>query len=137
MGYYSELSLNDTCHESHSHPSPELQLKWRIEDLKSRLEDIAAGRCGINALYFGGCRYSREDLVYTPPEYFSRECDLIDAIALAEERLASIEAEEVELQEIENRKIITKEFQGQLTIWDIIRAKPNPTTQHKQEPKAA
>ena len=43
MGYYSELSIEGTYHEGHSYPSPELQLKWRIEDLRSRLEDISTG----------------------------------------------------------------------------------------------
>ena len=40
MGYYSNLAIEGTYHEDHSYPSPELQLKWRIEDLRSRLEDI-------------------------------------------------------------------------------------------------
>ena len=39
MGYYSNLAIEGTYHEDHSYPSPELQLKWRIEDLRSRLED--------------------------------------------------------------------------------------------------
>ena len=49
MSYYSELAINDAYHENHSYPSPELQLKWRIEDLRSRLEDICAGNYGITA----------------------------------------------------------------------------------------
>lgn len=43
MGYYSELAIDDTYREDHSYPSPELQLKWRIEDLRNRLEDISRG----------------------------------------------------------------------------------------------
>ena len=39
MGYYSELAIEDTYREDYSYPSPEMQLRWRIEDFKSRLED--------------------------------------------------------------------------------------------------
>ena len=74
MGYYSNLAIEGTYHEDHSYPSPELQLKWRIEDLRSRLEDISTGNYGITAHCFMGCRFSRDNLVaYTPPEYFSRK----------------------------------------------------------------
>ncbi len=116
MSYYSELAINDAYHENHSYPSPELQLKWRIEDLRSRLEDICAGNYGITAHYFMGCRFSKDDLAYTPPEYFSRESDIMDALAIAEESLA---AREAELREIEKRKTNTVEFNGQFTIWNI------------------
>lgn len=116
MGYYSELSIEGTYHEGHSYPSPELQLKWRIEDLRSRLEDISTGNYGITAHYFMGCRFSKDDLAYTPPEYFSRESDIMDALAIAEESLA---AREAELREIEKRKTNTVEFNGQFTIWNI------------------
>lgn len=37
MGYYSNLAIEGTYYEDHSYPSLELQLKWRIEDLRSRL----------------------------------------------------------------------------------------------------
>ena len=116
MSYYSELAINDAYHENHSYPSPELPLKWRIEDLRSRLEDICAGNYGITAHYFMGCRFSKDDLAYTPPEYFSRESDIMDALAIAEESLA---AREAELREIEKRKTNTVEFNGQFTIWNI------------------
>ena len=42
MGYYSDLAIEDSYREDYSYPSPETQLRWRIEDLQSRLEDIAA-----------------------------------------------------------------------------------------------
>lgn len=70
MGYYSELAIESTYHEDHSYPSPELQLKWRIEDLRCRLEDISAGNYGITAHSFMGCRFSRDDLAYTPSNTF-------------------------------------------------------------------
>lgn len=62
MGYYSELAIEDTYREGYSYPSPEMQLRWRIEDLKSRLEDITGGKYGVTAHYYMGCRYTKEDL---------------------------------------------------------------------------
>lgn len=137
MGYYSNLEIEGTYHEDHSYPSPELQLKWRIEDLRSRLEDISTGNYGITAHCFMGCRFSRDDLAYTPPEYFSRESDIMDALAIAEESLAAMEAEEAELREIEKNKTNTEEFPGQLTIWDILQAEIEPLAQHEEELKTA
>ena len=96
MGYYSELAIEDAYYEDHSYPSPELQLRWRIEDLRSRLEDISTGNYGITAHSFMGCRFSRDDLVYTPPEFFSRVSDIMDALAIAEDKLTAMEAEEAE-----------------------------------------
>ena len=120
MGYYSELAIEDAYHEDRSYPSPELQLKWRIEDLRSRLGDISMGHYGITSHCFMGCRFSRDDLAYTPPEFFSRVSDIMDALAIAEDRLAAMEAEEAEQREIENSKTNTEEYPGQLTIWDIL-----------------
>lgn len=137
MGYYSDLAIEGTYHEDHSYPSPELQLKWRIEDLRSRLEDISTGNYGITAHSFMGCRFSRDDLAYTPPEYFSRESDIMDALAIAEESLAAMEAEEAELREIEKSKVNTEEYPGQLTIWDIPYVETEPLAQHAKELKTA
>lgn len=137
MGYYSELAIDGAYYEDRSYPSPELQLKWRLEDLRSRLKDISMGKIGITAHCFIGCRYSKDDLAYTTPEYFFRESDIMDAIAMAEERLASMEAEEAELREIEKIKTNMDEFPGQLTIWDILYAEINPISQHEEELKTA
>lgn len=133
MGYYSELAIDDTYREDHSYPSPELQLKWRIEDLRSRLEDISNGKHGISAYCYTGCRCSKDDLSYTPPEYFCRETDIMDAIAIAEEKLALIEAEETEQRKIGKNKTKTEELSGQLTIWDILQANLEVLTQHEFE----
>lgn len=137
MGYYSDLAIEGTYHEDHSYPSPELQLKWRIEDLRSRLEDISTGNYGVTAHSFMGCRFSRDDLAYTPPEYFSRESDIMDALAIAEESLAAMEAEEAELREIEKSKENIEEYPGQLTIWDIPYAETEPLAQYTEELKTA
>ena len=137
MGYYSDLAIEGTYHEDHSYPSPELQLKWRIENLRSRLEDISTGNFGITAHSFMGCRFSRDDLAYTPPEYFSRKSDIMDALAIAEESLAAMEAEEAEHREIEKSKTSTNEIPGQLTIWDIPNVEIEPFAQHTEELKTA
>lgn len=134
MGYYSEQAIDDTYREDHSYPSPEFQLKWRIEDLRSRLDDISTGKYGVTEHFFMGCRYSIDDLAYTPPEYFSRESDIMYAIAFAEEKLSSIEAE---LREIEKNKTNTEEFPGQLTIWDVLHSEIDTLAQHEEELQTA
>ena len=121
MGYYSELAIDDTYREDHSYPSPELQLKWRIEDLRSRLEDISKGKYGIIAHCYTGFRYSKDDLSYAPPEYFCRESDIMDAIAIAEEKLSLIESEEYEIQPKETTITTIDVILGQLSIWDILQ----------------
>ncbi|MED9914103.1 MAG: hypothetical protein UE499_04235 [Acutalibacteraceae bacterium] len=120
MGYYSELAIEDTCREDYSYPSPEMQLRWRIEDLESRLEDIVGGSYGITAHYYMGCRFSKEDLAYAPPEYFSRASDIITAISIAEEKLIAMEAAEADIQLKETTVPEIEEIPGQLTIWDIL-----------------
>ena len=121
MGYYSELAIEDTYREDHSYPSPEMQLRWRNEDLKSRLEDIAGGRYGVTAHCFMGCRFSEEDLAYAPPEYFSRASDIMTAISIAEEKLAVMEAEESGIQFKETTVPEIEEIPEQLTLWDILQ----------------
>lgn len=120
MGYYSELTIEDTYHEDYSYPSPEMQLRWRIEDLQSRLEDIAGDNYGVTAHYYMGCRYSKEDLAYAPPEYFSRASDIMTAISIAEEKLALMKAEKSDIQLKETTMPEIEEIPGQLTIWDIL-----------------
>lgn len=119
MGYYSELAIEENYREDHSYPSPEMQLRWRIEDLKSRLEDILGGSYGVTAHYYMGCRFSKEDLAYAPPEYFSRVSDIMTAISIAEEKLTAMEAEDFDIQLKETTVPEIEEIPGQLTIWDI------------------
>ena len=123
MGYYSELAIEDTYREDYSYPLPEMQLRWRIEDLQSRLEDIVGGNYGVTAHYYMGCRYSKDDLAYALPEYFSRVSDIMAAISIAEEKLALMEAEESEIQLKETTMTESEEIPGQLTIWDILPKK--------------
>ena len=135
MGYYSGLALEDTYCEDHSYPSPEMQLRWRLDDLKIRLGDIVGGSYGVIAHYYMGCRFSKEDLAYAPPEYFSRVSDIMTAISIAEEKLALMEAEESEFQLKESNVPEMEEIPGQLTILDILPKEF--TEQPKSELKAA
>lgn len=139
MGYYSELVVGEQYwdHPDHSIISPAVKWKWRIEDLRSRLEDITTGKYGITAHFFMDCQHSRDDLAYASPEYFSRESDIMDAIAIAKERLGATEGEDAKLRGTVNSKIITEELPEQLTIWDIPHAEPYSLTQQKRELKAA
>lgn len=82
MGYYSDLAIEGTYHEDNSYPSHGLQLKWRIEDLQSRLECISSGNYEITAHSFISCRFSRNYLAYTLLEYFSREFDTMEILVM-------------------------------------------------------
>lgn len=73
-------------------------------------------------------------VAYTPPEYFSRESDVMDALAIAEESLVVMEAE---LREIEKSKTNTEEYPGQLTIWDIPYAETELLAPYTEELKTA
>lgn len=65
MGYFSELAIDAKYDEDRSYPSPSQQLKWRIEDLVCRLEEISEGNYGIMAKSHMDCRYSKEDISYS------------------------------------------------------------------------
>ena len=65
MGYFSNLVL-EVCpggRRDDSYPSPELQLLWRPEDLKVRMEELTAA----GALYRDGLAYRENDLRYVLP----------------------------------------------------------------------
>ena len=110
-----------------------MQLRWRIEDLKSRLEDIAGGSYGVTAHYYRSCQFSKEDLAYAPPEYFSRESDIMTAISIAEEKLTVMEAEGSDVQLKEATVPEIEEMPGQLTIWDILQTRLDLLPQHEFE----
>ena len=130
MGYFSELAIDNDYYEDYSYPSPELELRWRIEDLKDRLDDISKGNYGVTAHYFMGCQFSEKDLAFTPPEYFSRASDILAAISIAEDKIASLEEKEM-IADIDNE---TNEYQdesipGQLTIWDFMNSEQTELTE--------
>ena len=88
--------------------------------MRNRLEEISKGDYGITAHYFMGCQFSYEDLAYIPPEYLSRESDIANAIANAEEKLLFLECEKLDdCTENKMGGMISEEIPGQLTIWDF------------------
>ena len=82
MGYYSNLALEYEEYEDYSYPSPDCQLKWRLEDLYSRLEEIREGNIPRH-LVDEGLRLTDDEIRYAIPEYFVRASDVERAIELA------------------------------------------------------
>lgn len=83
MGYFSSLALGyENDYEDYSYPSPDCQLKWRLEDLYSRLEEIKEGNIPRH-LIDEGLRLTDDDIRYAIPEYFVRASDVERAIELA------------------------------------------------------
>lgn len=124
MGYYSELAIDNIYHEDDSYPSYEMQLRWRIEDLNSRLYDILHDKHGITGNYYMGSHYSKDDFADAPPEYFNSISDILTAIAVAEERLSLIELNKPGIQEQEinmNGKTIVEKKNGKSIIWNTSR----------------
>ena len=124
MGYYSGQAIEGAYHEDRSYPSPELQLKWRIEDLRLRLTLMSG--VGFNN-YFKNetfCRYSKDELAYIPPECFITVSDIIDALAIAEETLASLEADDDLvglIDSISENNASEEMIPGQITFFDILQ----------------
>lgn len=86
MGYFSEQDIiRHEDHIDHSFPSPEMQLRWRLEDLRERLSEITKGSVSTSAIS-RSTHFSADDLAYAPASAFSRESDILAAIEIAEER---------------------------------------------------
>ena len=82
MGYFSSLaSAYEEEYDDYSYPSPESQLKWRLEDLYSRLEEIKEGNIPRH-LIDEGLRLTDDEIRYAIPEYFVRASDVDRAIDL-------------------------------------------------------
>ena len=115
MGYFSELKIKMECLEDDI--SYEMHLRWRIEDLKNRLDEIKERNYGINALDYIGCHYSRDDLSYMLPEYFYRESDVEEAISIALDKLLlKCESDDCLKEKMDCMEIVMGE---QLTISDL------------------
>lgn len=69
-----------------SYPSYEEQLRWRLEDLEARLEELNAGRVGFTDTSADCCR-SKEDLAYTLPEELFHAYDVLAAMEMVREKL--------------------------------------------------
>ncbi len=121
MGAFSELAIERIDAEDDSYPSEKMRLKWRIEDLEDRLREVSVGKIGIIARRYKNVRFSKDDLKYTPPVFFSSESDIMEAISIAEEKLSLIEVCTMEIPDEESPAILLQEVPGQLTIWNVFQ----------------
>ena len=82
MGYFSDLTAKESTYkEDCSYTSPQQQMKWRVDALKERLEELTSQHSGRRD---EGVCFSQEDLRYVLPEHFFSAEDVRKAIALAE-----------------------------------------------------
>ena len=80
MGYYSKLAATYTPREDFSFTPPEMQLRWRLEDLQTRLQELSGD-------FSGGAILSESDLRYVLPERLTCPADVRRAIDLATDDL--------------------------------------------------
>lgn len=124
-GYCNTLPEKDVCQfliEKYSKDKCFLiDLQSIIDCYLDDEDEIAKGNYGITTHYFMGCQFSEEDLAYTPPEYFSRASDILAAISIAEEKIATSEQKEM-IAEINNGVdgYQNESIPGQLSIWDFM-----------------
>jgi len=84
MGYFSNLAIGaGKPREDERGPSPEQQLRWRLEDLADRLEELTLRRASG-----GGRCITDSELRYTPPGWLYSVYEVQKAIELAEEDLS-------------------------------------------------
>ena len=98
MAYFSQLALAQDFLGNRpdlSFTTPIMVLKWRIEDLERRLEELNE-RGSPNKF----CKISREVLPYVLPEHMHNAGDVSAAIELAQQRLSEeLDAEKKEYYE--------------------------------------
>lgn len=94
MGYFSELNLElqyEKGELDRSYPSPEQQIVWRIEDLKSRLIELGMV-CQSDEIVYGYDDISRAASVeYSLPECLASTKDVLIALAAAYRKLHNLE----------------------------------------------
>jgi hypothetical protein len=95
MGYFFELNL-EMQYEKHqldrNYPSPEQQIVWRIEDLKSRLIELGMV-CPSDEIVYGYDDISRASSVeYSLPEFLASTKDVLIALAAAYRKFHDLEA---------------------------------------------
>lgn len=85
MGYFSELSIDMQMHErcEPSYPSPEQQLRWRIEDLIIRITDYGIQIPPMDIIL----SYASKSHSYVLPECLNNPRDMLVALANAYNRL--------------------------------------------------
>ena len=100
MGYYFELAIEGIYHEYHSYPSPEL--RWNGELAICGADWWTSPRETMELPHIALWDVGSPEMTWRTllPEYFSRKSDVMNPLAIAEENLAAMVAEEAELCEI-------------------------------------
>lgn len=86
VGYFSNLAIDNDWHDDdRSYPCYEEQLRWRLDDLRDRLEELTmqgAPYCGQENLY-------GSDLRYALPKSFGNLHDVQQAMDLVARELSA------------------------------------------------
>ena len=80
MSYFSREATNKYCQDDCSYPSPEVQLCWRLEELKVRYEELI----DEDSAYKNPLILMEDDLRYALPEHLHSIRHIKAAIELAE-----------------------------------------------------
>lgn len=80
MSYFLKKSVNKYLEEDNSYPSPEKQLRWRLEELQSRLEELENDEFA----YENPLILMEDDIRYALPEHLCSIRHIIKAIEFAE-----------------------------------------------------
>ena len=120
MGYFSELALEISCRGDRSYPSQIVQLRWRIEDLRKKLESVTGDGSGLLFCEERGSVFSEEDLAYALVDCFSRPSDIAEALRIAEEKMALLRGmpEYEDDYKVESVPEPAEEIPGQISVLD-------------------
>lgn len=80
MSYFSREAINKYYKDDCSYPSPEMQLRWRLEELKARYEELVEA----DFAYKNPLILMEDDLRYALPEDLHSIRHIKSAIELAE-----------------------------------------------------
>lgn len=86
MGYFSRESVElEYEFVDKSYPTPQMQLRWRLEDLEAKLEEMSrGGHCGYDSCG----KIPVNELLVTDVGYISDVNDIMLAIEMAKQELA-------------------------------------------------
>ena len=121
MGILSELALDNTYRGERSYTSQLVQLKWRIGDLREKLDSVAWDSYGMPFCEEEGTAFSEEDLAYALVDCFTRPSDIVKALRIAEEKLALLKGmpEYEDDEESETVPELAEEIPGQISVLDL------------------
>ena len=94
MGFFSEENIDWMERHDNSYPTPDQRLRWRIEELQFRLQELVQMKAeeyggGLPEGWFSdeGLCMMDEDIRYTLPEHLPGIGEVMRAIELAEAEL--------------------------------------------------